>query len=209
VAAPRVVALTDIERATARAGFELQLVRRALGIGAFGVNVFRAAAVGGRVIEDHDELVGAAGGHEELYVVLTGRATFTLDGAEHDAPAGTLVSVTDPATRRGAIAAVPDTTVLVIGGVAGAAYAPGAWEATFAAQARTDAGDPEGAVAILIEELAARPGNAKTLYNLACFECLAGHLEPARAHLAEAVALDGKLGTFAATDPDLAGLLGR
>jgi hypothetical protein len=38
------------------------------------------------------------------YVVLSGRARFTLDGVALDAPAGTLVFLPDPATRRHAVA---------------------------------------------------------------------------------------------------------
>src|SRR4051812_105933 len=76
-------------------------LRRELGITAFGVNGFSATAAGDRVVEDHDELGGGAGHHEELYVVVAGRAAFTIDGEEIDAPAGTLVHVPDPASRRG------------------------------------------------------------------------------------------------------------
>ncbi len=43
------------------------------------------------MIEPHDETGMGSGGHEELYVVLTGHAEFELDGETIDAPAGTLV----------------------------------------------------------------------------------------------------------------------
>ena len=56
------------------------------------------------VIEEHDETGGGAGGHEELYVVIAGRATFTLDGESLDAPAGTLVFISDPSVKRKAVA---------------------------------------------------------------------------------------------------------
>jgi uncharacterized cupin superfamily protein len=64
------------------------LVRRQLDIRAFGVNAWRGAAPGDRVIDDHDEVVE---GHEELYLVLAGRAVFDFDDGEVDAPAGTLL----------------------------------------------------------------------------------------------------------------------
>ena len=70
---------------------------------AFGINGYTADA-GERVIEEHDETGAGAGGHEELYLVIAGAATFELDGREVDAPAGSLVFVPDPETRRGAIA---------------------------------------------------------------------------------------------------------
>ena len=66
-------------------------VRTRFGISSFGVNAYSCQEAGGRVIEEHDELGTGAGGHEELYVVISGRATFTLAGEEHDAPAGTAV----------------------------------------------------------------------------------------------------------------------
>jgi uncharacterized cupin superfamily protein len=79
---------------------------------AFGVNVYRAAEPGVVLIGDHDE---AAGGHEELYVVLGGSVAFTVDGTTHDCPAGTVVAITDPSVRRSAAAASADSAVLAIG----------------------------------------------------------------------------------------------
>src|SRR5919106_6151403 len=79
-------------------------VRTRFGITAFGVNAYSGAKAGGRIIEEHDELGGGAGHHEELYVVLSGHARFVLDGEARDAPAGTFVFVRDPAVRREAFA---------------------------------------------------------------------------------------------------------
>jgi len=87
-------------------------IRDQFGIGAFGVNAYRGAEAGSSVISDHTELMAR---HEELYVVVEGHATFTVDGEEVDAPIGTLVFVSDPATRRAAVAKEPGTTVLVAG----------------------------------------------------------------------------------------------
>ena len=103
-------------------------VRHALGLSAFGVNAWVAAKAGDEVIEDHDEL-GADGDQEELYLVLAGRATFTVDGDEVDAPTGTFVAVSDPALKRHAIAADDGTVVLAIGATRGRAFTPSAWEA--------------------------------------------------------------------------------
>ena len=61
-------------------------VRRTLGVTAFGINAYTAASAGDEVVEDHTE---AQLGHEEIYAVVAGRATFTVDGEEVDAPAGT------------------------------------------------------------------------------------------------------------------------
>src|ERR1700712_2499598 len=91
-------------------------VRHSLGIGAFGVNAWLGGAAGDEVIEEHDEL-GDDGGQEELYFVSAGRATFTVAGERVDAPAGTIVAVTDPALVRAAVAEEPGTVVLAVGAV--------------------------------------------------------------------------------------------
>src|SRR6476646_10943874 len=110
--APRILHLDDVER-IAVAGVEFRPVRRTLGVTAFGINAFTGDA-GERVIEEHDETGAGAGGHEEPYLVVAGAATFELDGRQVDAPAGSLVFVQDRATRRGAMATAPGTTVVVI-----------------------------------------------------------------------------------------------
>ena len=48
---------------------------------------------GENVVEEHTE---ERLRHEELYVVISGRARFELDGESVDAPAGTLVFLGDP-----------------------------------------------------------------------------------------------------------------
>ena len=90
-------------------------VRRTLGLSSIGANAYTADVAGASLIEPHDELSPGAGGHEELYVVLTGAAVFTIAGDTIDAPAGTLLRV-DVGVRRAAVASAPATTVLVVGG---------------------------------------------------------------------------------------------
>ncbi len=90
-------------------------VRHTLGVEAFGVNAYTQPEAGGELIEEHDETGGGAGKHQELYVVLSGRATFRAGDRELDAPAGTLVFFDDPAERRSAVAAEENTTVLAVG----------------------------------------------------------------------------------------------
>jgi hypothetical protein len=104
-------------------------IRHPLGVRAFGVNAWHGAAEGDLVIEDHDEVPepGCPAGHEELYVVIAGRARFTVDGDELDAPAGTLVAV-PPNVRRAAHAAEAPTTILAVGAPRGEAFSPSAWE---------------------------------------------------------------------------------
>ena len=100
-------------------------IRRTLGVSSFGVNAWTATEDGGQIIGEHEEASGQA--HEELYIVLTGRATFTVDGEEVDGPAGTLVHVADPAVKRGAVGE-EGTTILVVGAKPGEAFTPSTWE---------------------------------------------------------------------------------
>jgi tetratricopeptide (TPR) repeat protein len=189
--------------------FDTIPVRIPLGIDAFGVNAYGAREAGGRLIEEHDELGAGAGRHEELYVVLTGRAGFTVAGEEVDAPAGMLVFVRDPATRRAAVAREPDTTVLVVGGTAGKAFEPSPWEAWLEALPSYTARDYDAAVVVMERALEAHPDNPNVLYNLGCCEALAGRHEEAVAHVSRAAELDPRVSGWAATDPDLESIRGR
>jgi tetratricopeptide (TPR) repeat protein len=183
--------------------FDTIPVRIPLGIAAFGVNAYGSREAGGHVIEEHDELGAGAGRHEELYVVLAGRATFTLAGEELDAPVGTLVFVRDPALRRSAVAAEPDTTVLVVGGTVGKAFSPSPWESWLEAHPFYDSKDYDAAAAVLVRALEAHPDNPNVLYNLACCEALGGRVDEARAHIARAMELDPRTSDWAARDADL------
>ena len=101
-------------------------LRHQLGVTAFGVNAWRAPEAGQQVIVEHDE---ADSLHQEIYVVVDGHATFTIDGDEIDAPAGTVVFIDDPTLRRVGIAEEPGTTVLAVGARPGVVFAPSTWEA--------------------------------------------------------------------------------
>lgn len=113
-------------------------VRRALDIGAFGINAYVAPNAGDDVVEEHTE---SSLGHEEVYVVLSGHATFTLDGATLDAPAGTVVFIRDVDVKRHARADEDGTSVLAVGGPRDARYEPSAWEDFFFAARHRKAND--------------------------------------------------------------------
>jgi hypothetical protein len=200
--APRITRIEDIPAIfTGDVGY--RLVRRALGIEAFGVNAFTADA-GVHLIEEHDEVGSAAARHEELYVVLAGHARFTIDGAEHDAPAGTLVFVPDPKSHRAATAVVDGTVALVIGGVPGKPYAVSPWEPSAAATGLAQAGDAVAAADLMANAVADHPRNAAVLYNAACFAALAGRNEDALAYVQTAAAIDpANVTKWASGDPDL------
>ena len=205
------VSLGDLDAIPVGDGLVWHPVRRRLGIHAFGVNAYTSEAIGGQVVEEHDETKagGGPGGHEELYVVVRGRATFTLDGETLDAPAGTLVFVRDPKVRRVAIAEEDGTLVLAVGGEPGLAYEVSAWEFNFAAMPLVREGRFAEAIDLLEEGLRERPGAASILYNLACAEAQAGRPQDALAHLEEAVEKDTKYAGRAATDSDLDSIRGE
>jgi Tetratricopeptide repeat len=197
-----VASLDAIGTVPSSEAFDIRPVRLHFGIESFGVNAYTAESAGGRVIEEHDELGAGAGRHEELYFVARGHAVFELAGEEVDAPAGTLVFVRDPAVRRGAVAKDEGTTVLVVGGVVGQPFQPSPWESWLAAMPFLQAGEPERGIGVFLEALERHPGNPNVLYNLACFESLAGHREEALGHLADAVEADPRTREWAQTDSD-------
>ncbi len=176
-------------------------VRKTLGVTAFGINAYTAANVGDEVVEEHTE---TALGHEEIYAVVAGHATFTVDGEEVDAPAGTLVYLDDPAQQRSAVAKESNTTVLAIGGVPGK-HDVSAWEYFFPALPHIQAGEYDAARAILEEALTETdlPG---IHYRLACVESLAGNADRALAELQTAIDGAERFRGYAKTDEDLAAI---
>lgn len=181
-------------------------VRRTLDIGAFGMNAYAAPHAGDDVVEEHTERML---GHEEVYVVLSGRATFTLDDETLDAPAGTVVFVRDPRVRRHARAEEANTAVLAVGGKRGEAYIPSPWEDVFAAERHRAAGDYEAMVADTQAGPERHPDQPLVLYGLACAEALAGRSDDARNHLRRALEVRPEWTEMAARDDDLASLRGR
>jgi Tetratricopeptide repeat len=177
-------------------------VRHHFGIEAFGINAYTADRAGDGVIEEHTEGGDGAGGHQELYVVLTGAARFTIGEDEIEAPAGTFVYLSDPTLRRGAVASAPDTTVLAVGGEPGKAYEVSPWEFAFLGLA-----EGGGAGLKHFEEgLSRYPDRGKLHYNLACLHAREGRRDEALAALRRATELDPALRQLAADDDDFASL---
>jgi hypothetical protein len=101
------------------------------------------------------------------------------------------------------VAVEDGTSAIVVGGEPGKAYEVSAWEEVLAVKPLADAGDPGAAADAVTEILARHPGNASVLYDLACFEALAGRREPALAHLREAIEHRAECREWAAGDSDL------
>jgi quercetin dioxygenase-like cupin family protein len=199
-----VVHIDDLDRIEVADGFVWRPVRRRFDIRGFGVNAYTALAAGGQIVEEHAE---TQLGHEEIYLVVRGRARFTVDGNDHELVAGQLVFVRDPELRRGAVALEEDTAVLALGGKPGEAHVVSAWEAMFAAVPASRAEDWAEAIRIHVEALAEQPDHPALLYNLACMEARGGRHLDALLHLQRAVALESKWADYARKDSDFAAIM--
>jgi len=181
-------------------------IRRHFGIQAFGVNAWTGDEAGANVVGEHDEQTL---GHEELYVVIAGHATFTVDGEAIDAPTGTAVFVRDPATKRAAEAVEPGTTILTVGAKPGEAFTPSVWEENAEIVPLFERGEYSEAKERLLDAIERNGEAAGLLYNLACAESRLGNPAAAIEHLAHAVSLEPRFAEYAQNDPDLEAVRGE
>jgi Cupin domain len=201
---PRIVHLSELPAIPGPGSLTWSPVRLTLGIRAFGANAYTAQEAGQDVVEPHtEETDDPAGGHQELYYVAVGRARFTVDGEEHDAPAGTYVFLPDPASHRHAVAVEAPTTVLSFGGPP--TFEPSAWEWAFQASPLIRA-DPERAREILDDGLKRHPQDGALHYNLACLAAVQGRRDEALVALGRAIELRPESTEWARDDADLASL---
>lgn len=192
--------IDELDRvAVGEAGLEWRPVRRRFGLGAFGMNAYSSTHAGGEVVEEHTE---EQLGHEEVYVVVRGHATFHLDGGDVDAPAGTLVVIRDPSVKRGATAVDASTLVLAVGGKPGEAFTPSAWESYFSASPLAKEGQYDEALAVMERDAELHGDKPAFLYNLACFEALAGRRGEAVAHVVQAIDTSPRFARWAKEDAD-------
>jgi Cupin domain len=181
--------LDDLDRVTYRgSGETLRPLRLRLGFSAFGANVWSADEAGGKLIPPHEE----DSGHEELYVVVRGRATFTVGAETIDAPAGSLVHV-EANVFRTATAAEAGTMVLAVGGKEGEAFHGGGWENVHVAFAKLDAGDAEGGRSIMRGSIRDDEHAWGGHYNLACYDALSGNADAAFDELRIALELNSEM----------------
>jgi quercetin dioxygenase-like cupin family protein len=191
----------DIPHGNENDGHVRHRVREHLGIGGFGVNAYRATNIEGHVIGEHAEDGIFSRGQEELYVVISGKATFTVDGDEVEAEPGTLVLVRSGVTRS-AVAHEEGTTVLVVGGTPGLAYEPSPGELVQPMFEAYGKGDFEEAARIVADIAVEHPNEAIAFFNLACCEARLGRTDDALDHLAQALALDSRFVELAKEDDD-------
>ena len=185
--------LDQLEEVSYR-GCRLRPVRHHFGITAFGVNAWAGHAAGDRMVPEHED------DQEELYLVVRGKVVFELDGERVDAPAGTLIFVR-PAVNRTAFADEAETSIIALGGRPGTAYDPSDWEVL---NPLYEAGRYDEAADRARELLEAHPHSGVLLYNLACYESLAGRpAADAIEHLRRGLELRQDLHDLAKRDSDL------
>jgi mannose-6-phosphate isomerase-like protein (cupin superfamily) len=195
-----VARLDELGRIPVEEGLEWRPIRRRFGIRAFGTNAYTSERVGAIVVEEHTE----RSGHEELYFVVSGRARFTVGEEELDAPAGTIVFVSDPTLQRKAVSEEEGTTVLTAGGWPDKPFVPSAWEWYFEAYAQPT----EEGIETLEAGLTELGENPALLYHLACLKGRAGRIEDARGHLRRALELAPEMEEWATKDEDLVAVRG-
>lgn len=183
----------------------LQPLRRELESTAVSLNAYTGRSPGEMVVEPHDETSPNAGGEEEIYFVLSGRATFELGEETIDAPTGTLVLV-EVGTHRAATAAEEETTVLIVGGKPGAALPVSAFEYWYLAHPHYAAHDYAKAIEVASEGLGEHPRSPGLNYQLACYYALDGEAEKATQHLEIAIAERPESADWAAGDEDFDGI---
>ena len=177
---------------------KLLSLRRLLGYRAAGVNAWTGGK-GERVVPPHEE----DSGNEELYVVVRGRAAFTVGDETADAPAGTLVHV-PPQTHRAAIADEEGTIVLAVGGTPGRAFEVHGWDDWAIADALRREGRPDDGRAVLTAAMEAERDSWALAYNTACWESLGGNADAAFELLRRALRLDeAEVRKWAKDDTDL------
>ncbi len=99
-----------------------RLARKALGTSAFGFNLVEIGP--GGQIPEHDE---TGSGQVELFIVLEGNAVMRLNGEDHEAPAGTFVSIEPPTSRTILNRSDAPVTALLIGVCPEGGYEPMSW----------------------------------------------------------------------------------
>jgi tetratricopeptide (TPR) repeat protein len=192
-----VVHLDEIERVP-YLGSNLIPVRYTLGFRPAGTNAWEADT-GGQLVPPHAEDAG----NEELYVVVRGRARFTVGDETADAPAGSLVFV-EPEVFRTAVAEEDGTIVLAVGAAVGKPFRGGNWDTFAIADAYRRAGRSEAGRAVLHKALEERPDAWAMAYNAGCWELLDGNPDAAFEHLRRAKELDeAEVRPYLAEDSDL------
>jgi hypothetical protein len=193
----KVVRIDEIEPTPAATADHWIPLREELGVRAFGLSAY-VGDTGEVVVPRHQETGGGAGGHEEVYVVARGRATFLVDGQTVDAPAGTCV-LADPGETREARAEEPGTLVLAVGAPLSDTYRIAPWEyGSRAARARR-LGRIDELDEIVTEGAATYGDHVTMLVGKACVAAQRGRRDEAL-DLLDRAAQDEDFGEWARTE---------
>jgi uncharacterized cupin superfamily protein len=118
----------DLEGVTIRRREDLErtgnwlLVRRSLGVGAFGLNLVEIPP--GERIPEHDE---TGRDQEEVFLVLEGSPSLVVDGREIETPAGTFARLDPHLSRTVVNHGDEPASVLIISAPRTSGYAPLEW----------------------------------------------------------------------------------
>jgi hypothetical protein len=192
----KVLRIDELET-TASEGAEWIPLRAELGVHAFGLSAY-VGDPGDQLVPRHSEKQtpgGGAGGHEEVYVVTRGRATFVLDGESIDAPAGTCVFV-EPGEGREARAEEAGTTVVAVGAPRGEAYRIAPWEYGSRAARARQLGRIDELDSVVTEGVETYGEHVTMLLGKACVEAQQGRHDEALG-LLERAAADEDFGDWA------------
>jgi mannose-6-phosphate isomerase-like protein (cupin superfamily) len=199
-----VTSIPEMESVVMPSGVRWHAIRPLLGVRAIGISAASGGA-GDLLVEPHDEAHDGRG-HEEMYVVLSGAARFTLAGDEDvDARPGTLVLVR-PGTHRVAVATEPGTLVLAVGGPPD--FEPAGSEWLELARPHFES-DPARAAALLDRGIDEIPGSAAIPFGVALLAATHGHEEQAIAALGLAIEREPRLRAEAEREEALAPLVSR
>jgi quercetin dioxygenase-like cupin family protein len=114
--------LADVPEIATPAG-RWQSLNGPLGVTTFGVSAV-SMEPGEEADIEHDE---SESQHQEVYVVVAGRAAFRLGAEEVEAGPGDIVAVADPAETRDYRALEPGTRIICFGAGPGAEHPYGEW----------------------------------------------------------------------------------
>jgi mannose-6-phosphate isomerase-like protein (cupin superfamily) len=98
-------------------------LNEALAVNAFGVNSI-ICDPGEEFDIAHDE---SDTGHQEVYVVISGRAAFVIGDERFEAGPGSVVSAPDPSQVRSYSALAPSTRIVCVGAAPGQPHPYGEW----------------------------------------------------------------------------------
>ena len=148
-------------------------IRRTLPIGATRDQRLHAADnAGDDVVERHS----GASGREEIYVVLTGRASFELNRSTRPPGRSSSFATRSCVATRGPLSPGRRCSQW---GKPGEPYAPSAWEWYFEAERFRDPLDTEAALRLMDEANERFPDHLGVVYSTACWLALAGREEEA------------------------------